>query len=154
MKHETIREKYGALSILSQRVLPSKTSENKFANLLHRFTKPYKITEQHRKKAITDHPTPEGWEEARLPHAVSEARQRAVDEYMELSSPIGKIPDTLRLTNADLPQKLKREGGESNVEGLASLRVLLGSLYVPDEEYRMMNESTDGEESDEAEPAD
>lgn len=153
MKNQLIRDRYAALTVLSQRVLPSATAIHKVSALLGtRFKLPYDATEVARKTIIADHPTPEGWEKESLPPTIAEARQRAIDALMEEATPVRKIPDTLRLTSADLPKVLKREGGESNTEGLAQIVVLLGTLYVPSSDERALNAAAEGEEPDEAPP--
>lgn len=133
MKNQTIRDRYAALTILAQRVLPSPKGINKVATLIAtRFQRPYEATEIARKNVIAEHPVPEGWDKDHLPTAVAEARQQAMDALMAESTPVKKIPDHMRLGSEDLPKALKRDGGESNVEGLAQIIVMLGSLYRPD----------------------
>lgn len=154
MKNQTIRDRYAALSALAQRVLPTTLALNKVSALLAtRFHRPYHATEVARKQAIADHPTPEGWEHTHLPPAVADARQRAIDELMAQATPVKAIPDRMRLTETDLPRALRREGGDANVQGLAEIIVMLGSLYVPSAEERALDEATDVEEPDEPAPA-
>lgn len=155
MKNQLIRNRYTALVALSQRVLPSPSAVNKVATLLvTRFEAPYRATETARKGVLARHPVPDSWDKPGLPEAVAQARQAEMDRLMEESTPVRAIPDALRLTMADLPRRLEREGGEKNVEGLAEIRVLLGSLYVPSaEERRVMADASDGEEPDELPPA-
>jgi hypothetical protein len=154
MKNRLIRERYSALTVLSQRVLPSKTAINKVTALIAtRFQQPYQATEAGRKKVIEDHPTPPEWDKDHLPPAIAEARQSAIDLFLEERTPVRKIPDTLRLTDADLPRALKRENGDANVEGLAQIIVMLGSLYVPGADELALRAGVDGEEPDEPAPA-
>lgn len=149
MKNRLIRERYSALVALSRRVLPSPTAVNKVSALIAtRFQRPYDATELSRKAAIEHNPTPEGWEGEGLPPAVAEARQKAVDALLDEDTPVGKISPRLLLTAADLPKVLKRDGGEGNVEGLAEIKVMLGSLYQPDAEELALRlqDDEDGEE--------
>lgn len=150
MKNQTIRNRYAGLVMLSQRVLPTK-GINKVATLIAtRFQRPYDATELARKNIIAQYPLPDGWDKDHLPPAVAEARQKAMDALMEESTPVKKVPDHLRLRSSDLPHVLRREGGESNVEGLAEILVFLGSLYVPDESDAAEDAAdTGGEEEEE-----
>ena len=150
MKNQTIRDRYAALTVLSQRTLPTKAM-NKVAVLLRtRFQAPFEATEELRKQVLRQHPVPEGWDKPTLPEDVAQRRQDAMDEAMALSTPVRKVPDTLRLTGADMPQPLKADDG-ANVAGLAQIKVMLGSLYDWSAEER---ELLDGGTGDELEPDD
>lgn len=150
MKNSTIRERYAAIANLSNRVLPSPTAINKVAFLLARFKPLYEVTEEGRNKLIQQYPVPADWDNPVLPAAIAEARQKAMDELMAAGQPVKKVPEQLRITEADLPKALKREGGESNAEGLAGIIAMLGSLYQPSKEALALNVQTEGEEPDEA----
>lgn len=151
MKNRIIRDRYAALVALSRRVLPSPTAVNKVSALIEtRFRRAYDATEAGRKKIIEDYPTPAGWEADTLPPAVAEARQREADKMLDLDTPVGKVPGRLRLTQADLPKPLKREGGEDNTAQLAEIVVMLGSLYVPGDDELALR-APDGD-ADEQEP--
>lgn len=155
MKNSTIRERYAALTVLSQRVLPSRTAVNKVVALLTtRFEQPFRATELQRKQIIAQHPVPAGWDRPALPHDVAEARERSVEEMLACSIPVRAVPESLRLTAADLPVALKGEGGESNVAELASIVLALGSLYrMGDDEAKLRASDPDaGEEPDDTAP--
>lgn len=152
MKNRVLRERYAALLMLSRRVLPSPTAVNKVCALLEtRFRRAYEATEASRKKIIADVPTPPGWEGEALPPLVAEARQEKLDALMELDTPVGKVPDRLRLRADDLPKPLKREGGETNVEGLAEIKLMLGGLYVLGDDELALRESDSAEGEQEPE---
>lgn len=153
MKNQTIRERYQALNALAQRVLPSATAITKVSALLDtRFRAPYEATETARKMVIAQYPLPADYEGENVPMAIAEQRQLAIDAMLEQSTPVKKIPDRLRLTSADLPKVLKREGGEGNAESLAQIIVMLGSLYVRSGE-EVFQDDSQGEEPDELAPA-
>lgn len=153
MKNRVIRERYAALVALSQRVLPSPTAVHKVSALIAtRFQRPYEGTEASRKAIILQHPTPEGWEGQELPPAIAEARQAALDEMLEQDTPVGKIPPLLRLSAADLPKAVKREGGDDNTAQLAQIVVLLGGLYVPGEAELALRVPLPGEDDAGQEP--
>jgi hypothetical protein len=153
MKNQVIRERYAALTMLGGRILPSPTAINKVTTLLRRFKSPYEATEAGRKSVIETVPLPDGWDKDTLPLEVAEQRQKAMDEYMEQDQPVKKIPEQLRLTMADMPKVLKRDGGESNVEGIAGIIVALGPLFVRSEEEKKLDVATEGFEEDEEAPA-
>lgn len=150
MKNKVIRNRFAALSLLSDRVLPTEIAVNKVSVLLRtRFHDAYEATEIGRKSILRDHPLPEGWDKEQLPAAIAEARQMAVDRLMERGQPIKKIPDTLRLTSADMPRVLKtKEDGERNVAGLAGIKVALGGLYKWSDEELGLDEQTNELEID------
>jgi hypothetical protein len=150
MRNQDIRDRFVALTALSQRVLPSRTATNKVATLLAtRFKEPWDEIERQRKHILfIDHPLPADYEGENddLPAALREARQVAVDTLMAESTPVRRVPDRLRLTADDMPKALKGENGEVNAEGLASIRVMLGSLYVLSDDERELDEQLDGTE--------
>lgn len=150
MKNKIIRTRFGALSVLSSRVLPTESAVNKVAVLLRtRFHDAYEATEIGRKNIIRDHPLPEGWDKETLPAEIAERRQAAVDRLMEKGQPIKKVADTLRLCATDMPKVLKtKEDGEKNVEGLASIKVALGGLYKWSDDELKLDETTDELEED------
>jgi hypothetical protein len=151
MKNQAIRDKYAALTILSQRALPSKTAINKVATLLTRFQPPYEVTETARKIALNSFPLPDGFEgvgEHEIPLAIREARTTAVEALMEESQSVKKIPTAMRLTSADMPKVLKREKGEDNAVMLAQIRRMLGTLYLPAVD-EVIADNEEGEEPDE-----
>ena len=131
MKNRVIRDRYAALKVLAERVLPATTAINKVDALLRRFEGPYKSTEKGRQKVINDNPVPSTWERDSLPLAISEARNVAMETLLDEDTFVESVPDHLRLTDADLPHVLKREGGADNVMGLAAIRRSLGGLYKP-----------------------
>lgn len=149
MKNQTIRDRYAALVMLSGRTLPSPSAVNKVTALIARFKAAFMATEEARNKLIAEMPVPEGWDKDTLPQSIAEARQKEMDAYMKESQPIPAIPDRMRLTEADLPRVLKREGGEDNVAGIANIISMLGSLYVPSAEAKSLNVKTEGLEPDE-----
>lgn len=130
MKNQSIRDKYSALSMLASRTLPSPTAINKVTYLLTKFQKAFDATETARKKVIANCPLPEGHEGDRLPVAIAEARQAAMDRQMELHTPVGKVADTMRLTADDMPKVLKGDEGWRNAEALPAIKRMLGGLYV------------------------
>ena len=149
MRNQTIRDRFAALTVLSQRVLPGTTAIAKVEALLRRFGPAYEVTEKRRKQVIQEFPVPETWERVELPAAIAEKRTVAMDRAMEEAQFIKKVSEHLRLTDADMPVTLKREGGSDNVAGLAHVKRLLGSLYKPTtpEEQRLA-EDTAGEEEE------
>jgi hypothetical protein len=155
VKNQLIRDRYAALSVLAQRTLPSPTAINKVSTLLAtRFAPAFEMTEKKRKLVISMNRLPEGHDGDRLPIAIAEQRQAEVDAMLEDSTPVKLVPDRLRLTEADLPRVLKGEDGWKNAEGLASIRVMLGSLYVrSDEEKKLDDASSEAQEPDELAPA-
>jgi hypothetical protein len=150
MKNQAIRDKYAALTVMSQRILPSASAINKVSTLITtRFEQPYQSTERSRKQALESIPVPPGFEgdESDMPLTIREARTKAVEELLQQSQPIRKIPELLRLTAADMPKPLKRDGGEDNAAGVAMIRVMLGSLYKRGAD-EIIADTDEGEEVD------
>jgi hypothetical protein len=88
-----------------------------------------------------DLPLPTDADGDRLPVGLAEARTLAVENMLNLDTPVRRIPDTLRLTEADMPKTLKGDGGWKNAEGVAEIIVNLGSLYVLSDEERKLRSS-------------
>jgi hypothetical protein len=131
MKNRIIRERFGALTALSQRSLPSSTAISKTTALLtSRFKPANEVIDRRIKDVYAEFPLPDGDEATALPIALAEKRQRAIDAILDESQPIRKIPDHMRLTAADMPKALTGTDGWKNNDELASIRVLLGSLYA------------------------
>lgn len=150
MKNRVIRDRYAALTILSQRTLPSSSAINKVTSLLtSRFKPGNDVIERRIRDMYAAHPMPEDDASSVLPIALAETRSRAIEGVLDESQPIRKIPDHMRLTAADMPKALQGADGWKNQDELASIRVLLGSLYLwgPDEK---LADSETGEEPDEA----
>lgn len=153
MKNQLIRERYAALTVISGRTLPSLTSINKVEVLLStRFIAGYEATERLRKKIMRDRQIPPDMEGERLPIGIAEARQAAMDDMLEESTPIKKVPERLRLTADDLPKILKGDDGWKNAEGIAGIRVALGSLYVRSDDAKALDDATAELEPDELPP--
>lgn len=142
MKNRLIRERYAALTVMAQRALPSATAVNKVTALITtRFRDPYCSTEDARKVILRDdYPLPDGFDGERLPVWIAEARQQAVDDLMEQSTPVRRVPDRLRLGPEDMPKALKGEEGWRNAESVADIIVNLGSLYVPGTDEKALRE--------------
>lgn len=154
MRNQSIRDKYAALSALAQRALPGTNAISRIDSLLKRFEIPYNATEKAKKKIIADHPVPETWEREGLPLPIAEVRQLEMDAMLEESQNIKKIPEHMRLTDADMPIALKRESGSDNIIGLAQIKRMLGSLYKPttEEEKKFVTAAAEADKSDELEP--
>jgi len=152
MRNQVIRDRFAALTVLSQRALPSSTAQNKVDSLLARYEIPYNVTEKRKKLVIATSPVPETWDRDTLPMPIAEARQAAMDAMLEESQPVKKIPEHLRLTAADMPIALKGEKGADNVAGNAQIKRLLGSLYKPttpeELQFAAPDEKDAGEETD------
>jgi hypothetical protein len=143
MKNALIRERATALAQMADRVLPSKTSVNKVATLLAtRFKAALQDLEAQRLALVVQAHPFDG--DGELPPAIKEARELAFAALMEQSTPVRKVPDSLRLTADDMPRALASD--ESNGAGVAALRVMLGTLYVTSNEEKSIDEATEGEE--------
>lgn len=151
MKNRLITERYAALAELSKRTLASTTAINKVETLLRRYKTAYDAIQRAINDVIEANPAPETWTRDDLPAALAETRKWAVEAILDDTTPIAKVPDFLRLTDADVPKILKKDGGEDNVRGLSGIKVSLGGLYIPttDEEKKFAGAVSEGEEPDE-----
>lgn len=106
---------HNALAVLTTRTLPTITSDLKVVGLLRtRFATAVSVVEEARKK-IQDKPDAE--------------RDAAWQTVLAAQQEIADIPDTLILTEKDLPQTLKSKDGEENRKGVADIILALGPLF-------------------------
>lgn len=122
-----IRRQFNALTVLANRVLPSRSSELKVATLLRRyFDQPYQLTQKLEETIILrDFPAQEDAE--RIAPAILEARSKALNEMLELQQDIPEVPEHLRIKETDLPKIIKDNHG--NQVGIADILASLGDLY-------------------------
>lgn len=147
MKNRIIRERFAALTVLSQRTLPSSSAYNKVTALLtSRFKPGNEAIDRRIRDVYAQHPVADE-NATTLPIALAEARSRAIQAVFDESQSIKKIPDHMRLTAADMPMPLKGDDGWKNADEKASIRVMLGSLYAWGDDERIADNEA-GEEGD------
>lgn len=129
--NKDIRTKHTVLAVLSQRTLPTLGADLKVAGLLKtRYVPAYQVTEAAREKLLADIP-----DSSSADQLVERDRRWRV-EVLNATQDIADVPDTLKLTEADLPTPvLDKEGHETersaaNRQGVADLVVALGTLFV------------------------
>lgn len=106
---------YGGLTALTARTLPTINSDLKVSGLLRtRFLTAHGVIDDARKK-MQD-----------LPEAEREAQWAAL---LKDTQEIADVPDSLILTEKDLPQTLKSKDGEENRKGVADIILALGPLF-------------------------
>jgi hypothetical protein len=148
MKNRIIRDRFAALTVLSQRTLPSSTAINKVTQLLtSRFKPANEVIDRRIRESWADFPAADDAD--KLSIKVAEARSAAVEAILDESQPIKKIPEHMRLTAADMPKPLKGDDGWKNADELANIRVMLGSLYKLGSDEQL-EDNEQGEELDTA----
>lgn len=121
-----IRRKHAALQLLSSRTLPTLGSDLKVAALLKRYYgPPFAVTDQAAEKLRLR--VPPMWSRPDLPPDLAREWQTAV---LTQTQEVPDVPDSLKITEKDLPLTLKSENGELNRQGVADIIVALGDLYV------------------------
>ena len=124
---------HAALTALSQRRLADAKSRKKVVTLLRRYFEiPQRIVEDLRKQIIEENPSPESWESESLPVSVAEKRMVEIEDMLAQTQTLDAIPDSLLLTEADMPKPIKGELGDQNEFALADIQHKLGFLYPLD----------------------
>lgn len=149
--HEDLLNWNAGLVALSQRRLDTRETMKKILALFRRIERFVKDVEKLQRAIFEEHPIPEGWEGESLPVAVNEARTLALASFHAETIEIKRIPDHLRITDADLPKLMKGEEGDRNRRGETFIAYQLGWLYTGnDDEAQPPKDGEDGVEKEAA----
>lgn len=125
LTNRELRDIDTALREWGSRTLPSLASDLKVAALRRRYFRgPAEDIQRAQEKLVRDMPLPDDLEMQRIPPAVQEARANKFNvEVLDKDVEIREIPARLKLTEEDLPKRLKND--EDNAAGVANILATL-----------------------------
>ena len=125
--NKVIIHQHAAITLLTQRTLPTLTADLKAVALIKRFYRtPVEVIEGTRdalKKRL-----PEGWASNEFPADLAKEWTAFLGQSQEMP----EIPTDLLFTKDDMPKALKTGLGEANRQGVADIILALGDLYQDD----------------------
>ena len=125
--NKTILTQHAAITVLTQRTLPTLTADLKAVALIKRFYRtPVEVIEGTR-EALRKR-LPEGWASNEFPADLASEWTAFLGQSREMPA----IPADLLFTKDDMPKALKTGLGEANRQGVADLILALGDLFVDD----------------------
>jgi hypothetical protein len=134
-----------ALGELGSRRLEKRENQTRVVTLQRQwFDDPMEIIRETINDIVEATPAPEGWDEAHLPVAIQEERQKQIRAFRQEYQRIRPIPEKALLVESDLPKLMKDALGDQNQFSLGSILKKLHFVYPMPCDKKKLEDGADG----------